>query len=270
MLIKKLQYAAAAFASVAVLTVGSALAHTSYLEPNIFATTKGKMVTIEASFTEDFPHPDFVVKSEDWHYYTPKGERKPYDLIQEFKQVTILEQAIEENGTYRFSTGERLGREGTVFKLKDGTYKSAFTPEGKQPAVPEGAVILTSQTATIADVYVTKGAPTTPAMQTSIGRLQIVPVTHPNEIYLDDGFAFRLLFDGKPLQDQAMKLYRAGGKYAADKGVMDLKSGTSTTKITFEHPGVYLLMSRHKTDAPTGSKTDIRSYSTSLTFEVTP
>ena len=39
--------------------------------------------------------------------------------------------------------------------------------------------------------------------------------------------------------------------------------------LSFSEPGVYLLMTRHRATAPEGSDTDVRSYTTSLTFEVT-
>ena len=40
-------------------------------------------------------------------------------------------------------------------------------------------------------------------------------------------------------------------------------------KLKFAQPGVYLIMARHRGDAPAGAATPYRSYTTSLTFEVT-
>lgn len=255
----------------ALLTASPAFAHTSYLKPNTFSTTRRTQITLESAFTENFSNPQVVVKSQDWRFYTPDGLRKTYDNIVSLKQMTVLEQKLDQDGTYRFSTGERLGRKGKMIKLEDGSLKSMFNKEGKEVTPPAGATIITSQTATVADVYVTKGAPTNQVLQTRIGRLVIAPITHPSEIYMDDGFELKLTFDGKPLINQTMTLYRDGGLYAEDKGEISLNTGSdSITKINFKHPGIYLLMTRHRADAPAGSDTDIRSYTTSLTFEVTP
>ncbi|PHR59945.1 MAG: nickel uptake transporter family protein [Robiginitomaculum sp.] len=271
MSLKKLNITLLGVVGMSIFATGTALAHTAYLKPNTFSTMRGNTITLESSFTESFSNPEVVVKSKNWHFYTPKGERKNFDMVQSHKQVTILEQAIEDNGTYRFTSGERLGRKGEMYKLKDGSLQSMFGHDRKKKPQPEGAVTITTQTATIADTYVTKGAPTLAVLQTRIGRLAIIPVTHPNEIYAEDGFAFRLTFDGKAMKNQSMTLYRDGGMYADDKGVVKLKTGKkSVTKIDFKQPGMYLLMTRHKADAPEGSETDLRSYTTSLTFEVTP
>ena len=111
-----------------------ALAHTSYLLPSKFATTESEIVTLEASFAEDFFRPEFAVVSDDYHLYRPDGTRDSYDTLQAFREVTILESDLDEDGTYRFTTGERLGRK-SVTALVDGAW--TFVEPG-QPA-PENA-----------------------------------------------------------------------------------------------------------------------------------
>ena len=249
---------------------GVASAHTSYIKPQAFDLTHGKQVTLMSSFTEDFSNPEVGVKSQDWHYVAPNGVRYPYDNVVELKQVTILESGLAQDGTYRFTTGERLGRKGKMIRAADGSYKSARGEDGTEitPAAGEGMV--TSQTATVADVYVSKGAPTREAVDARIGRLVFAPVEHPNEIYLDEGFSVDVLFDGVPLVDQKMTLSREGGAYASDKGEKDVVTDANgRLTLSFDQPGVYLLMTRHQAEAPQGADTDIQSYTTSLTFEVT-
>jgi plastocyanin len=229
------------------------------------------MITLESSFTEDFSNPEVVVTSQDWRFYFPDGSQGAYDNVVGLKQLTVLEQALSAEGTYRFSTGERLGRKGRMYQMPDGELKSVFNEKREELPKPEGATVVTTQTATVADVYDTKGAPTATVLDTRIGRLRIEPVTHPNEIYLDEGFSFRLTFDGEALSGHEMTLYRDGGAYASDKGKRDIKTGEDdVTTITFDKPGMYLLMTRFRASAPDGAETDIRSYTTSLTFEVTP
>ncbi|MEL6686299.1 MAG: DUF4198 domain-containing protein [Pseudomonadota bacterium] len=261
----------AALLSLSAVVAAPAFAHTSYLKPTTFSTTRGNMVTLQCSFTENFSNPEIAVKSQDFHYYTPSGERRDYDNIVTLRQITLLEQAIEEEGTYRFSTGERLGRKGTILVLRDRTEKRLFGEAAKNPEVPEGGKIVTTQTATVADVYVTKGAPTDGATNVDIGRLVLRPAVHPNEIYLDEPLEVTVSFDGQLLKDQTMSLYREAGEFDADKGKSELKTDANgVVTIPFQEAGVYLLYTRHKADAPAGSETDRRSYTTSLTFEVTP
>ncbi|WP_417452092.1 DUF4198 domain-containing protein [Kordiimonas sp.] len=255
----------------ATLLAGSAGAHTSYLKPNFFSLSRAEMVTLESAFTEAFSNPEVAVVSQDWHFYFPDGSRGEYDNIAGLKQVTVLEQELPQEGTYRFSTGERLGRKGRMYEMPDGQLKPVFNEKREELPKPAGASLVTTQTATVADVYVTKGAPSSQVLQTAVGRLRIEPVTHPSEIYLDVGFSFRLTFDGADMTGQEMTLSRDGGAYADDKGERHFKTNSAgVTTLNFTKPGMYLLMTRHRAAAPAGAETDIRSYTTSLTFEVMP
>lgn len=255
-----------AAALVAAMAIPAASAHTSYLLPTTFTTAKGNFVTLQASFTEDFPTPEIAVESDDYHVVLPDGSRGSYQSVTPFRQVVILESPLAEPGTYRFTTGARLGRTSKV-ALVDGEWKPFFEPGAK---VPENATkVMTSQTETVADVYVTKGPSTRNAIDSTIGRLAIRPETHPNEIYLDEGFSLDVTFDGIPLTSQPVTLYRNGGDYESPKYHQELATDADGhLDLSFDKPGVYLLMTRHRAEAPAGADTDERSYTTSLTFEV--
>ncbi|WP_321490015.1 DUF4198 domain-containing protein [uncultured Hyphomonas sp.] len=253
-------------ALVAAMAIPAASAHTSYLLPTVFTTAKGNFVTLQASFTDDFATPEIAVDSDDYHVVSPDGSRDEYKSITPFRQVVILESPLTEEGTYRFTTGARLGRSSKVV-LVDGEWKPLFEPGAE---VPENATkVITSQTETVADVYVTKGPSTRASVDTTIGRLAIRPDTHPNEIYLDEGFSLDVTFDGAPLVDQTLTLSRNGGDYEAPKFEQELQTDAAGhLNISFDKPGIYLIMTRHRAEAPAGAETDERSYTTSLTFEV--
>ena len=244
----------------------AAYAHTSYLNPTLFNTSKGTFVTLESSFSDAFPVPEIAVKSDDYHVIKPNGERDDYDSITTFRQLVILENELDEEGTYRFTTGVRYGRI-SKSALVDGEWKPVFGPDAK---VPENATeVKTSQTVTVADVYVTKGAPTWDSVNKTLGKLVLKTGTHPNEIYLGEGLEVTVLFEGKPLADQEFELVREGGEYEEPKFVRTPKSDAEgKLNLTFDKPGLYLLMTRHRADAPEGAETDIHSHTTSLTFQV--
>ncbi len=248
----------------------SAYAHTSFMRPNAFDFTQGRNITIESSFTEDFSNPEVGVKSGDWHYIAPNGVRYSYDNVVELKQTTILENTINQSGTYKFSTGERLGRKGKMIQTATGELKAARGENGVEVELAKGETFVTSQTATVANVYVSKGAPTDSAVNETIGRLVFHPLSHPNELYVGESFQLKVTFDGQPMADQDMELLREGGHYSDDKGKKQVTTNSDgLLDLSLEEPGVYLLYTRHRAEAPAGSETDIRSYSTSLTFEVT-
>lgn len=251
---------------VAAMAIPAASAHTSYLLPSVFTTAKGNFVTLQASFTEDFATPEIAVESDDYHVVLPDGSREDYKSVTPFRQVVILESPLTDEGTYRFTTGARLGRSSKV-ALVDGEWKPLFEPGAEVPA--NATKVITSQTETVADVYVTKGPSTRASVDAAIGRLAIRPDTHPNEIYLDEGFSLDVTFDGAPLADQTVTLSRNGGDYEAPKFHKELETdAVGHLDLSFDKPGIYLIMTRHRAEAPAGAETDERSYTTSLTFEV--
>lgn len=245
-------------------------AHTSYLLPNYFSVTDAKMITFEGGFAEKFFNSDVALTAQDFHLYRPDGTRANFDKITSFEQITVLESKIAEQGTYLFTSGERLGRISTIAKVK-GEWVSV-NPEDPNAKVPADATETAKlQTATVTDVYVTKGAPTKTVLNLPPqGRLAITPITHPNAIFLDEGFQLALSYGGKPLAGQEMTLYRQGGGYDEKSFEKIYKTDASGhLAIKFDQPGVYLIMTRYRGDSPQGAATPYRSYTSSLTFEVT-
>ncbi|MDP2212939.1 DUF4198 domain-containing protein [Phenylobacterium sp.] len=249
------------------LGTGPATAHTSFLSPSVFSTGEAEVITLQAAFAEDyFFRPEIAVTSEDFHLYRPDGRRDSYARIETFKQTTVLESDLTEPGTYRFTTGLRLGRIGMQV-LKDG----AWTPLAPGASPPPGAEVKTSQTATVADVYVTKGAPTGAVLKTEVGPLALRLGAHPSAIFADDPLTLEVLFDGAPLVGNEIEVDREGGDYEEPRFKQRLSTDAQgRVTLRFDRPGVYLIMTRHRAPAPAGSATDLRSYTTSLTFEVTP
>ncbi|MCH6256329.1 DUF4198 domain-containing protein [Puniceicoccaceae bacterium K14] len=253
------------------LGAASVMAHTPYVLPNAFSTSKGKQVTAVASFTEKYFVPDFKIESDDFHLILPDGTEADYKNVGVFAQLTILESDLETEGTYRLSTGDRLGRKFKMMKLEDGWdyVRRGMGEHSPETEVPEGVQVEEFQSQTVAVAYVSKGAPTQEALEQKGTGLEIVPLTHPSEIYLDDGFEFQLTFNGEAVGKHEVKVYREGGSYE-DPEYEKIATTNKKGKVllSFDEPGVYLLMTRHQDLAPEGSETPYRSYTISLTFEV--
>ncbi|MDE0770079.1 MAG: DUF4198 domain-containing protein [Opitutaceae bacterium] len=268
---KKITEMTAAIGVACLIGGTSLLAHTPYVLPNVFSTSKGEKVTAMSSFTEEFFVPDFKVESEDFHLVLPSGERAEYGNIGIFDQLTILENSLEEEGTYRLSTGDRLGRK---FKMKfvDGAWDYVARGMGenaKADPIPKGVKVAEFQSQTVAVAYVTKGVPTQGALKQSGSGLEIVPTTHPSEVYVKEPFKFVLTFNGKAVKGHEMSIFRQGGEYEEPKYKVETVTGKKgNVSAVFDEPGVYVVMTRHKDLAPEGSETPYRSYTISLTFEV--
>ena len=191
------------------------------------------------------------------------------DRIELFSNSSIIEQKIDEAGTTRITTGERLGRKGGEYVLVDGQYHMVNSEDAEPFEIPEGAPILSSPTATVSDTYVTIGAATWDSVHVPVGRLAMAPVQHPSGLKTGDIFELIVTFDGAPLVGQAMVLTRSGQKErAGDEGLALTTDEMGRIAVELAHSGTHLLMTRMQAPAPDGAETDIRSYTTSLTFTV--
>lgn len=245
------------------MAVTPAAAHTAYMLPNVFAANMEQQVTVQSAFAEEFFKPEIAVDADDFHVVQPDGSRAEFDNLARLKQMVVLESTIKDEGTYRFTTGVRLGRVGKMAEVN-----GEWVPVHDK--VPGNATaVRTSQTETVSDVYVSKKAPTRAPVDQTIGRLVLQPVTHPSDIYLDSGFQLKVLFDGQPMPDQLLYVDRAGAEYEEPKFHREVRTGADgSLQLGFDRPGIYVLMTRHRADAPDGAETDLRSYTTALTFEV--
>jgi len=249
-------------------SIGSAQADTAYLLPSTFTASKGQTITVEASFNDDCCAPKYAVRSDKFAIIGPDGSIGLPDRIEAFATSTIIEQVITQAGTTRFTTGERLGRKGE-YVLLNGIYHLVNSDDAELIEIPEGTPILSSQTATVSDVYVTVGDPTWESLRVSVGRLTIVPSQHPSALNQGDRLDHTVLFDSKPLAGQTLTLTRDGQRARpGDDGVVYSTDADGRVFIPLAEMGTHLIMTRMQAPAPAGAETDTRSYTTALTFDV--
>lgn len=248
-----------------------AAADTAYIEPSTFSPSLHQTITIEASFNDDCCAPKYAVRSQSFAVIHPDGTVAQPDRIELFANSSILEQTLNQAGTTRITTGERLGRKGGEYVLLDGAYFLVNSDDATPIDVPAGTPVLSSQTATVSDTYVTIGEPTWDSIRVPIGRLSLVPAQHPSTVQSGETFTVTVLFDGTPLIGQELLLTRSGqNNRPGDEGVIVVSNQVGQVSVPIDHIGTHLIMTRMQAPAPDDAETDIRSYTTSLTFDVRP
>jgi uncharacterized GH25 family protein len=241
---------------------GPALAHSPYLLPSTFDVTDRKLVTVQGSFTESFFSPEVVMKSDAWAVVGPDGARTPLTATN-LRELALVEVTTDKPGTYRVTTGQRTGRTAKAVLVK-GEWEFLEDPS----KAPAGATPVDMQSLTLADVYVTRGAPNAAALAPIGKGLEFVAVTHPSSIFTGQDAKFVVLFDGTPVKGQPITLNAGDDRYADTKTPpVDLVSddqGRFTVKVA--RSGVYQIQARHRV-APTAADPVGHSYTYALTFE---
>ncbi len=239
-----------------------AQAHSPYLRPNVFDATNRDHVTVEASFTETVFSAEVAMRSDSFHIVGPNGD-VPITAVTYLRDLAVFEAPTPVDGLYRLSSGPRIGRVGKMYETPSGWKMVGEEDE----APPPDAQMVDVQSITTADVYVVRGAPDQAALRSSGDGLELEPLIQPNDIVAGEDATFRLLFDGRPLADAPVTVFREAGQYDGRKveteAVTDAE-GRFTIRVG--DPGAYMTLVRHRTAAPAGSPTPWRSYSHTLTF----
>ncbi|MEC3910014.1 DUF4198 domain-containing protein [Sphingobium sp. CR2-8] len=238
-------------------------AHMPYVLPTLFDVGKGDHITVQSAFAEDAFLPEVAMRDAPFHLIGPDGKDLPTGPVTHLRDLSVFEAAIPADGTYRVTSGQRAGRKGKMFRQGD-----TWAMRGEGGETPANAQQVDVQSMTLADAYVTRGQPGDAALKPLGKALEIQAITHPNGIVAGSEARFMLLFDGKPLANSDITLFRSAGLYDGRKVVAQVKSATDGRfTLKPQDAGTYLILVRHRGAAPAGSETPYRSYTYTLTFD---
>jgi len=246
----------------------AASAHTPYLAPSNFTPRAGETLALDAAFAETFFVPEAAFDNSKFTITGPDGKSAAPDAVQLTKTRAVVEHTLpaQSKGTYRFSTGVRQGAQFRSWEV-NGKQESSRDPAVK---IPAGAKLTSNfQSVTLAETYVTVGAPDRGALQARGQGIEFVLKTHPNDLFVGESFEFVVQFDGKPLADQKVEITEAvwtSDRKPQVKTLLTDAQGRASLKL--EQAGTWLALTRHRTKAPAGAPVDEYSNSYTLTFRV--
>lgn len=242
-------------------------AHVPYLKPNQFNVTHHRL-QVESAFTE-FPfQPDFAMDSPHFSMVTPNGVETPIVPQAKTKAAVYLEPQLKEEGTYRISTGIKVGPK---YKATEVNSKLYFADDMLR--FPGAPVFM--QYYSRADTYIYKGTPKYEVKAFNKG-VEIIPLTSPNSLMLGGQLSFRVTENGTPVpharivvvaDDEHFIKQRTGDLYDVDNIRESNIVADAHGEFTF-HPkqtGLHFLFVtiHHKID-----KTLWESHNASVTIEV--
>lgn len=178
----------------AVITLALSLAtqaHVPFLKPNQFNVTHHRL-TIESAFTE-FPfQADFAMDSPNFTITSPRGETSAIKPIAKTKAAVYLEPELKEEGTYRISTGQRVG---PIYKAVETADKKLYFAADMKRVTGKPT---TMNYYSYADTYIFKGQQKYKPVPLNKG-LEIIPLASPNGVILGGELSLQVLEEGKPV-----------------------------------------------------------------------
>jgi uncharacterized GH25 family protein len=121
------------------------------------------------------------------------------------------------------------------------------------------------------EVFATAGAPTRDVLKpTGIG-LELVPVTHPNDLFAGEAAQFQFLLDGEPAAGLAVAIIPGGIRYRDNLKEMKVETGPDGKfSVTWPAPGMYWLNATIRDDKPRDKQATERRAGYTATLEVLP
>lgn len=245
----------------------AAQAHTPYLLPTSFEVQPKSVISVDAGFTEKFFISDVAFGDTAFSVTSPDGKLTPMAQVVQLKTRTVAEQKLSgEKGTYRVSTGPRLG---AIFRSweRNGKVETARDPATVMPA--DAKLIAHYQSRSVSETYVTAGAPSKGALAPSGEGLELVPITHPSDLFAGEKFDFSVQYDGKPLGAQKVDIYRSSMDLASQHSAFTVTTDAQG-RVSFALPkaGIYLALVRYRAAAPAGAAAPMYGNNYTLTFRV--
>lgn len=146
------------------------------------------------------------------------------------------------------------------------------SPENFATEVPQDAKDLkVTQSTSRIETFVTAGRPNDTALKPSGIGLELVPVTHPNDLFAGESATFKLLLDGKAAPDLAIEIIPDGIRYRDQQNALSATSDKDGLfSVTWPGAGRYWLEAGIQDDKTTLPQASQRRASYVATLEVLP
>lgn len=231
--------------AIAAMAAVPASAHRQWMMPSSTVLSGDDVwVTVDAAVSNDlfyFEHQPLRLDA--MKAWAPDGTEAAIENKATGRYRSTFDVHLTQKGTYRIAS---------VADMLMGSYdlngKTERLPRGTTAAnlaerVPAGATnVKTAEANNRNEIFVTVGEPTTTLFKPTGKGIELVPVTHPNDLIAGEAATFQFLLDGKPAADLPVTVIPGGIRYRDQLGEMHLKTGADgKVEIRWAEPGMYWL-----------------------------
>ena len=252
------------------LTPGACLAARAWLLPSqTIVARAGGWVTFDAANSDDlFSFNQGAMPVDQLSVTGPDGNAVSAQNVTTGKTRSSFDLELRAPGTYRVAVAgdtvmARWEEEGKPKRWRGSAAEMAAN-------IPANAAKLeVEQMQRRVEAFVTVGTPT--GLKESGAGLELVPVTHPNDLYAGETAKFRFLLDGKPAKELEVKVIAGGTRYRDAPDAMSLRTDKDgVVSVAWPASGFYWLDASVDDDKATVANVKKRRASYNATLEVLP
>ncbi len=218
----------------------AANAHRGWILPSATVLSGDTWVGVDAAVSNELFYADHNAMRLDAITVTaPDGSVEKIQNPFTGKYRSVFDVALSKPGTYKIGSFTNS----VMASWTEGGEVKRFrgSPEDFAKQVPAGAADLkTIKSSNRNETFVTRDAPTDTVFKPTGKGLELVPVTHPNDLVTGEAASFKFLLDGKPAADLEVTFAPGNSRYRATPGDFKVKTGADGTfKVTFPEAGMY-------------------------------
>lgn len=250
----------------------SATAHKTWLLPSqTVMSGTDPWITVDAAVSNDLFYFNHVpLRLDNLAITAPDGSKVEPQNAATGKYRSVFDVELKQQGTYRIATVNSGLFASWEVDGKPRRWRG--TPATFATEVPKDAKNLqVSQSVGRIETFVTNGSPNDTALKASGEGLELVPVTHPNDLFAGEQATFRLHIDGKPAAGLEIEVTRGGTRYRNAQDEIKVKTDANGEfSVTWPEAGMYWLETvteDNKTSLPQAKQ---RRLSYVATLEVLP
>jgi uncharacterized GH25 family protein len=251
----------------------AASAHRLWFLPSstVLAGGEDQWVTVDAAVSNElffFDHQPMRLQGV--KAWAPDGQEAALENAATGRYRSTFDVHLVKPGTWKIGTvmsgvmgGYKLN--GAEQRLPRGTRADQLAT-----AIPAGATeVKITQVDNRNETFVTVGAPTTTALKPTGQGLELVPITHPNELVSGETTRFGFVVDGKPASGLTVTVIPGGIRYRGSPEEMTFKTDAKgEVAIAWKAPGMYWLNVSAEGAKPTLQQAQARRMGYTATLEV--
>jgi uncharacterized GH25 family protein len=257
--------------SVALLAPWASHAHKAWLLPSATVSTVDQWITVDGAVSNDLFYFNHVpLRLENLTIIAPDGSKLAPQNPHTGKYRSVFDLHLQQNGTYKIA----VINNGLFASYEENGARKRWrgTAERFASEVPANAKDLqVSEAVGRIETFVTAGKPTEVALKPTNVGLELVPVTHPNDLYAGEASRFRFLVDGKPAANLEVVVQPGGTRYRNQQDEQTLKTDANgELSVEWPAPGMYWLETTLQDQNTSVKQARQRRLSYVATFEVLP
>ncbi|QOW25277.1 DUF4198 domain-containing protein [Lysobacter sp. H23M47] len=254
------------------LAPSAASAHKTWLHPSatVFSDT-GAWMTVDAAVSNDLFYFNHVpLRLDGLQVTAPDGSRLAPQNSATGKYRSVFDLELTQQGTYKLA----VVNHGMFAQYQlDGENKRwRGTPAEFKTGIPAAATdVEVSESLGSVETFATVGSPTTSVFKPSGKGIEMVPVTHPNDLYAGETATFQLLLDGKPAAGLEVEIIPGASRYRDQPEEIKVVTGADGNfQVKWPHAGMYWLETTSTDELTSLPEASKRRLSYVATLEVLP